>query len=312
MQLSLVIPAHNEEESLSELVSQIKEANSAMDVFQWEILFIDDGSTDSTWKEITRLSADCPNIRGFRFQSNMGKAAALALGFQEARGESVITMDADLQDNPAEIQPLLKMLEEGFDLVSGWKKKRHDPWHKTLPSKLFNLVVSKVAGIRLHDFNCGLKAYKKAVTKSVTLYGDFHRFIPVMAKWNGFCVGEKVVEHRARQHGVSKYGVSRLLSGFFDLVTLVFLHRWAVKPLHFFGGIGFLFALIGGSILGWFGIEWLIKGELHVRPLMLMGGFAMIMGIQFGSLGLIAEMISGASSMQKDFPIAEQIAGGIS
>jgi glycosyltransferase involved in cell wall biosynthesis len=312
MELSLVIPAMNEEESLPLLLAEIHaELSDFKDdkgtAYDWEVLLIDDGSSDNTWQVIKELEKKYPQISAWRFQANQGKAEALALGFREASGKFVITMDADLQDNPAEIKPLIAQLEEGFDLISGWKQKRFDPWHKTMPSKLFNLVTSLVAGVRLHDFNCGLKAYRQAVVKNVDVYGDFHRYIPVMAHWKGFRVSEKVVQHRARQYGKSKYGVSRLLSGFLDLLSLVFLHRWANKPLHFFGSIGMIFILLSSVILGYFGIEWLLTGALHVRPLLMLGGFSMIMGIQITSLGFLGEMLSRPGYEHRSFRVADSI-----
>jgi glycosyltransferase involved in cell wall biosynthesis len=314
MRLSIVIPVYNEEASLPELVHEIEQQLQAISLHDYELLFIDDGSTDSTWGVIEELSQNTStsissHIRAWRLQYNCGKATALSLGFREAIGDVVITMDGDLQDNPQEIPALLQMIDDGLDLVSGWKQKRHDPWHKTMPSKVFNLVTSMVSGIRLHDFNCGLKAYKKSVVKSVLLYGDFHRYIPVMANWMGFKVGEKVVEHRPRVHGVSKYGISRLFSGGLDLLTLFFLHRWAVKPLHFFGLLGLVFGLAGSTILAYFGVEWVLKGQLHVRPLMLMGGFSMVMGIQFLSLGLLGEMITSQSNRDVRAPVASTCGG---
>src|SRR5690606_18276933 len=233
-----------------------------------------------------------PRVHAIRFRRNCGKAAALAEGFRRARGQRVITMDADLQDNPAEIPSLLKMLDEGADLVSGWKKIRHDPWHKTIPSKLFNAVTSAASGVTLHDFNCGLKAYKSEVVKTVEVYGEFHRYIPVLAHWNGFTIAEKVVEHRARRFGVSKYGWARFTNGLFDLVTLLFLHRYTRRPLHLFGFVGLLFALAGVGILFGFTVDWLITGALHLRPLMLAGVASMLVGVQFVSIGLLGELIN--------------------
>jgi glycosyltransferase involved in cell wall biosynthesis len=215
MYLSIIIPVKDEAESLPELLAEIKAAFLPA-VQNIEVIAIDDGSRDNSWEVLQNLSSEHDFLKAVRFQYNCGKASALSLGFQLASGKYIATMDSDLQDNPAEIPEMLKMLENGSDLVSGWKKKRHDPWHKTIPSKLFNLTVSIVCRQRLHDFNCGLKAYKAEVAKSVQLYGDFHRFIPLMASWNGFKIAEKTVEHRARRHGISKYGVSRLVSGFLD------------------------------------------------------------------------------------------------
>jgi glycosyltransferase involved in cell wall biosynthesis len=291
MDLSIVIPIKNEEENLPKLFAELSDALVPTGM-SFEVMVVDDGSNDSSWDVLQELTASYPFLRAVRFQYNCGKAAALSQGFSMVTGEYVVTMDGDLQDNPFEVPRMVERLKSGYDLVSGWKTRRLDPWHKTWPSKLFNLVVSIVAGLRLHDFNCGLKAYRRVVVSHISLYGDFHRFIPVMAKWRGFRVTEMSVEHRARMHGVSKYGVSRLVSGFLDLVTLVFLHKFAVKPLHFFGTIGLLFALIGASVLGWFGIEWVITQELHLRPLMLVAGVLLMMGIQLGSLGLLGEMLN--------------------
>jgi len=300
MNLSIIIPVKDEAESLPELLAEIKAA-----VQNIEVIVIDDGSRDNSWEVLQNLSKEYNFLKAVRFQYNCGKAAALSLGFQLASGKYIATMDGDLQDNPAEIPEMLKMLENGSDLVSGWKKKRYDPWHKTLPSKLFNLTVSIVCGQRLHDFNCGLKVYKAEVAKSVQLYGDFHRFIPLMASWNGFKISEKVVEHRARQHGVSKYGVSRLVSGFLDLLTLMFLRKFVVKPLHFFGVLGLLFCLGATGVFGYFGFEWITTGALRVRPLLVLAGFAFVSGIQFISLGLLGEMLN-SKLHSKNYPIAER------
>ncbi len=303
MDLSLVIPIKNEEESLPQLFTEISQALVPTGM-TFEVLVIDDGSNDRSWDVLKEQSQNWPFLRGIRFQYNCGKAQALSEGFAAAKGDYVITLDGDLQDNPLEIPKMVDLLKSGFDLVSGWKKRRYDPWHKTWPSKLFNSVVSSVAGIRLHDFNCGLKAYRKSVVSHIPLYGDFHRFIPVMAKWRGFRVTEMVVEHRARQHGVSKYGVSRLISGFLDLITLVFLHRFAVKPLHFFGSFGLLFILIGSSLFGWFGLRWWIDGALHIRPLLYLAGISVLLGMQLGSLGLLGEMLN-AKLRPSTAPVAE-------
>jgi glycosyltransferase involved in cell wall biosynthesis len=305
-EVSIVIPARDEQGNLELLYQEICTVLARDLQVEWELLFIDDGSRDQTWQEIEKLGKGDDRVRGFRFQYNCGKAAALSLGFREAKGEYIFTMDGDLQDNPAELKPMKEMLDNGLDLVSGWKKVRHDPWHKVLPSRLFNLVVSWFAGIRLHDFNCGLKAYRRPVVEHVHLYGDFHRYIPVLAKWKGFRVGEKIVEHRSRKFGSSKYGVTRLLSGFLDLVTLVFLQRFAVKPLHFFGSVGMVFGVLGVAILSYFGLYWVIHGSLHVRPLFVLGGTSLIMGIQFISLGLIAEMIT-VSRRSGELPIVNRV-----
>jgi glycosyltransferase involved in cell wall biosynthesis len=290
-QLTLVIPAFNEAESLPPLLDEIRTVCDGHGITH-EVIVLDDGSTDGTFDRVWEASLRDPRVHGVRFRRNSGKAAALAEGFRRARGRSIITMDADLQDNPAEIPALLSMLDEGADMVSGWKKIRHDPWHKTAPSKLFNAVTGAASGIRLHDFNCGLKAYRAEVVKSIDLYGELHRYIPVLAHWNGFRVEEKIVEHRARRFGVSKYGWARFTNGLFDLVTLLFLHRYTRRPLHLFGFVGLLFTMIGVAVLVGFGVDWMLSGTLHVRPLMLAGVAAMLVGVQFVSIGLLGEMIN--------------------
>ena len=242
MDLSLVIPVKEEEENLPELMKEIVDAITPTGK-SFEVIVIDDGSRDRSWNVLLELAKQYDFLRLFRFQFNCGKADALSLGFSKARGELIATLDGDLQDDPREIPKMMKILDEGYDLVSGWKVRRHDPWHKTWPSKLFNLTVSAVCGKRLHDFNCGIKLYRASVVRFINLYGDFHRFIPVMAKWQGARVTEMPVTHRARVHGSSKYGVSRLVSGFLDLLTLLFLNKFATKPLHFFGLFGLLFFL---------------------------------------------------------------------
>ncbi|MDR2579789.1 MAG: glycosyltransferase family 2 protein [Fibromonadaceae bacterium] len=302
--LSIVIPIKDEAESLPELLAEIKAA--IFPVYKdFEVIAIDDGSRDNSWEILQKLSKEYEFLKTVRFQYNCGKATALSLGFHLASGRYIATIDGDLQDNPAEIPEMLKMLEGGSDLVSGWKKKRRDPWHKTIPSKFFNLVVSIVCGQRLHDFNCGLKVYKAEVAKSVSLYGDYHRFIPLMASWNGFKIGEKAVEHRARRHGVSKYGVSRLLSGFLDLTALMFLHKFSLKPLHFFGTLGLFACMVASCIFAYFGFEWATTGKLRVRPLLVLAGFAFVSGVQFISLGLLGEMLN-FKMQNKDYPVAER------
>lgn len=305
MDLSIVIPVKDEEENLPALMAEIRAAIAPTGMV-YEVIVIDDGSRDTTWAVLQGLQAEFSFLRARRFQYNCGKAAALSLGFSLAQGRYVVTMDGDLQDNPLEVPHMLALLDSGFDLVSGWKKRRLDPWHKTWPSKLFNLTVSAVCGQRLHDFNCGLKAYKRTVVGHIPLYGDFHRFIPVMARWRGFRITEMAVEHRARVHGISKYGVSRLLSGFLDLVTLVFLQRFAVKPLHFFGSIGVLVSMLGSAVMAYFGVEWLCTGSLHVRPLMVLAGFAIVTGIQFISLGLLGEMLNNRLR-QTELPVSDHL-----
>ena len=304
MDLSMVIPVKDENENLPDLMKEIAAAMLPTG-FEYEVLIIDDGSRDNTWEVVENLSKEFPFVRAYRFQFNCGKAAALAYGFSKVKGRYVATLDGDLQDDPLEIPKMIDILEKGYDLVSGWKVRRLDPWHKTMPSKLFNLTVSIVCGQRLHDFNCGIKAYRSCVVKFIKLYGDYHRFIPVMAKWQGFRITEMPVAHRARIHGVSKYGISRLVSGFLDLVSLMFMRSFSAKPLHFFGLIGLLFMLIGLGVCGYFGYEWFNTGALHVRPLLLAGAFSLVMSGQFISLGLLGEMLNG--NKQRSYPVAETI-----
>jgi len=290
-QLSLVIPAFNEAESLPTLFQEI-DAVCRAEKIDYEVIVIDDGSRDATFAEVEKAGLQNPRIQGMRFRRNSGKAAALAEGFRRVNGEIVITMDADLQDNPTEIPLLIAKLNEGWDLVSGWKSVRHDPWHKTWPSKLFNAATVAASGLKLHDFNCGLKAYRREVVGTLNLYGELHRYIPVLAHWNGFRVTEKPVDHRARRFGKSKYGLARLNNGLFDLITLLFLHRYTRRPLHLFGFVGLLFSVLGFTILSGFALDWLLTGDLHLRPLMLGGVASMIVGIQFVSIGLLGEMIN--------------------
>jgi glycosyltransferase involved in cell wall biosynthesis len=308
MNLSLVIPAFNEAESLPLLLEEIRAVCDA-EKLDFEVLVVDDGSTDGTFSRVEEWHARDARFQGLRFRRNCGKAAALAEGFRRARGRYVITMDGDLQDNPAEIPSLLRLLEEGADLVSGWKRVRRDPWHKTLPSKLFNAVTGLAAGLRLHDFNCGLKAYRAEVVKNIEIYGELHRYIPVLAHWSGFKVREKAVDHRPRRFGRSKYGWSRLSNGLFDLITLVFLHRYTGRPLHLFGFVGLLFATAGFLVLLGFGVNWAITGHLHIRPLMLAGAASMIVGVQFVSIGLLGEMINQRFAPTLPPPIAAITAG---
>jgi glycosyltransferase involved in cell wall biosynthesis len=305
IKLSLVIPAYNEVESIPVLIGEIREVCEREGI-AYEVIVIDDGSKDGTFACVESLAAQDARVKGVQFRHNCGKAAALSEGFKRSQGAYVITMDADLQDNPTEIPGIIKLLEDGADLVSGWKKKRYDPLHKTLPSKLFNAVTSRVAGVKLNDFNCGLKGYKSEVVKSLDLYGELHRYIPVMANWNGYKVVEKVVEHRARKFGHSKYGWARLTNGPFDLVTLVFLHRYTSRPLHLFGFIGLLFSFVGAAILAGFAIEWALTGNGHVRPLMLAGVAFMIVGVQFVSIGLLGEMINHRMT-ERNNPVRREI-----
>jgi len=255
LNISVVIPLYNEEESLPELHDWIVRVMAA-NQFSYEILFVNDGSKDRSWEVIQQLHSKNTLVRGIKFQRNYGKSAALFAGFEAAKGEVVITMDADLQDSPDEIPELYNMImQEDYDLVSGWKKKRHDPISKTIPTKLFNWATRKLTGISLHDFNCGLKAYKKVVVKSVEVYGEMHRYVPVLAKFAGFTkIGEKVVVHQARKYGTTKFGLNRFMNGFLDLLSVVFMGRFSKKPMHFFGAIGTLLFIVGFAFAFWLGI----------------------------------------------------------
>ena len=295
MKLSIVIPLCNEQESLTPLADAIAAALDPVGL-SYELVFIDDGSTDGSFEEIRKLKAAYgPKVRAFRFSRNYGKAAALSVGIARARGDIIITMDADLQDDPAAIRPLLAKLDEGYDLVSGWKKIRHDPASFTMPSKLWNIATSLVAGVKLHDFNCGLKAYRAETAKSLEIYGERHRYLPVLAHWDGWRVTEIPVTHHERRFGKSKYGFSKFFKGFLDLLTLLFLRRYLRSPLHFFGLVGMFLITIGGLVLGFFGIQWIVTGAMHIRPLTLLSVGAVIAGIQFLSFGLLAEMLAHVS-----------------
>jgi len=299
--ISAVVPAYNEAESLRELNRELVAALDGMGL-SWEILYVDDGSRDGTDKVIEELCAADPRVRGILLRRNFGKSAALATAFKAVRGEFVATLDADLQDDPAELPRMLTALEGGLDLVSGWKVKRLDPWTKTLPSKLFNAVTSQVAGVKLHDFNCGFKLYRREVVDALEVYGELHRFLPALSHWRGFRVGEIGVHHRARRYGKSKFGASRFVNGFLDLLAAAFISTSALKPLHVFGRIGVMFLLVGLAIAGWFGAQWLHGDPLRVRPLMLLGAGFVLLAIQFILMGLLGEMIAHQGA-RADYPV---------
>ncbi len=314
--ISIVVPLYNEEESLPELcawVERVMEANS----FSYEILLVDDGSTDTSWSVIERLALQNNRIKGIRFNSNCGKSAALHMGFQLCEGSVVITLDADLQDSPDEIPELYKLIkQEGFDLVSGWKKKRYDPISKTLPTKLFNAVTRMLSGIQLHDFNCGLKAYKLRVVKSIDVYGEMHRYIPVIAKWKGFKkIGEKVVVHQARKYGVTKYGGwERFIYGFLDLLSISFVTKFGKRPMHFFGTLGTLSFLSGFFIATWLIAEklYLLSNGIKPRdvtsqPLFFLAIVALIVGVQMFLTGFLGELNNNYSGKKNDYVVAEKI-----
>lgn len=315
MDLSVVIPVFNEAESLPELVEWIAQI-AIREEYHYEIILVDDGSHDKSWQVIRDLSNANPAIRGVRFQRNYGKAAALQCGFTVAKGNVVITMDADLQDSPDEIPGLVSMIRiDGFDLVSGWKKKRRDPVTKRWPSKFFNFVARLNSGIRLHDFNCGLKAYKLDVVKSIEVFGDMHRYTPVLAKRAGFThIGEKVVHHRERKYGKTKYGWSRLFTGALDLLTVSFITRFSKKPMHFFGSIGMLMMLFGFIVTVWLaGIKihsiqtHEVYRQITDQPLFYLAILAVIIGVQLFLTGFLAELVSRSASDRNKYLISEEI-----
>ena len=289
--ISVVIPVHNEERSVALLYDELA-ATFAGEGLTWEAVFVDDGSTDGTFAALTRLHDANDNVRAVRLRRNFGKAAALDAGFKEAAGDIVVTIDGDLQDDPAEIPRLLARLDEGYDLVSGWKTKRQDTLTRRIPSKLFNVVAGRVSGIRLHDMNCGLKAYRAEVLEGLNLYGELHRYIPVLAHYRGYRVTELPVNHRPREHGSSNYGVERYLRGFLDLLTVTFMGRYSHRPLHLFGGLGLGAGALGFAILLYLTIIKLAGEAIGQRPLLILGVLLVVVGIQLLSLGLLSELIT--------------------
>jgi glycosyltransferase involved in cell wall biosynthesis len=315
IQISVVVPLYNEEESLPELASWIKKVMDA-NGFTYEIIFVDDGSSDRSWEVIQELSKNNPFIKGISFRRNYGKSAALNVGFEHASGHVVITMDADLQDSPDEIPELYRLItEERYDLVSGWKKKRYDPISKTIPTKLFNWATRKLSGIELHDFNCGLKAYRHEVVKNIEVYGEMHRYIPVIAKWAGFKkIGEKVVQHRARKYGNTKFGLERFINGFLDLLSITFVSRFGKKPMHLFGLLGSIMFFIGFLFTLWMGIHklWAQANGIRLRlitddPLFYIALVLVVLGTQLFLAGFLAEMIARNSPDRNLYRIKQKI-----
>ena len=312
LQISIVVPLFNEEESLTELRDWIGKVMSANN-FSYEVIFIDDGSTDKSWQIIQELQTTHHEVRGIKFQRNYGKSAALHVGFEATKGKVVITMDADLQDSPDEIPDLYKMIvEDKFDLVSGWKKKRYDPLSKTIPTKIYNGVNRMMSGIKLHDMNCGLKAYRREVVKSIEIFGEMHRYIPVIAKAAGFPkIGEKVVQHQERKYGVTKFGMNRFINGFLDLFTITFITKFGKKPMHLFGLIGTLFFVIGFSFALWMMIDKLFIDTtarlLADRAEFYISLVSMIIGVQLFLAGFIGELISRNSSIRNNYLIEKEI-----
>ena len=310
--ITVVVPLFNEDESLPELSSWIAKVMDENN-FTYEVLFVDDGSKDNSWNVIEKLSAENSSLKGIKFQRNYGKSAALQKGFEVATGRVVITMDADLQDSPDEIPELYRMIvEEDFDVVSGWKKKRYDPITKTIPTKIYNWAARVITGIKLHDFNCGLKAYKNTVVKSIEVYGDMHRYIPPLAKYAGFTkIGEKVVQHQARKYGVTKFGLNRFINGPLDLMTVAFMGRFGKKPMHFFGVLGMIMFTIGFFIFAYLGIEKLFIDSgaklIADRTEFFLALVAMLMGVQFFLAGFIGEMIGRNSSSRNIYLIEKEL-----
>src|SRR5690554_2604350 len=315
IEISIVVPLYNEVESLPELHEWIVSVMNE-NKFAYEIIFVDDGSKDGSWKVIEDLSQSNPFVRGIKFQRNYGKSAALQKGFEATKGEFVVTLDGDLQDSPEEIPEMIRMIkEEGYDLVSGWKKKRYDPITKTIPTKLYNWAARRITGIHLHDFNCGLKAYRSVVVKSIEVYGDMHRYIPPLAKYAGFTkIGEKVVQHQARKYGTTKFGLNRFVNGPLDLLSVAFMGKFAKKPMHFFGVIGTLLFIVGFGLAFYLGVDKIIQlykdvpaRLLSTRTEFYVGLVAMIIGSQFFLAGFLAELIGRNSSSRNTYLIEKEI-----
>ncbi len=315
MDISVVIPLFNEEESLPELTTWIEKVMNE-NHFSYEIIMVDDGSKDNSWEVVESLQAKNPAVKGIKFRRNYGKSAALFCGFDVAEGDVVITMDADLQDSPDEIPSLFKMIkEDGFDLVSGWKKKRYDPvLSKNIPSKIYNFTVRRITGIKLHDMNCGLKAYRKNVIKSIEVYGEMHRYIPVLAKWAGYKnIGEKVVKHSERKYGVTKFGMERFIRGPLDLISVSFISRFVKRPMHFFGILGIIMIFIGIAASVWLGIQKIIElqhgviGKLITNsPYFYIALTSMVIGAQFFMGGFLGELISRSASERNNYKIEKR------
>ena len=315
MDISVVVPLYNEAESLPELVEWNRRVMSG-NGFSYEIILVDDGSSDESWNVIENLKLQFPEVKAIKFRRNYGKSAALNVGFAEAQGDVVITMDADLQDSPDEIPELYRLIkEERYDLISGWKKKRYDPLSKTIPTKLFNGATRKLSGIKLHDFNCGLKAYDQRVVKSIDVYGEMHRYIPVIAKWNGFGkIGEKVVQHQERKYGVTKFGLERFIYGFLDLMSITFVSRFKKRPMHFFGTMGTVSFFIGMLITLGLITEKVVRAFNNQRgrdvvdqPLFFLALVAVILGVQLFLAGFLAEMISLSGSRKNEYLIRDRV-----
>lgn len=313
---SLVVPVYNEEESLRTLYEEIDAVAQKMDA-RIELIFVDDGSTDSSWSIIEKIVQEDSRARGIRFRRNFGKAAALDVGFKTATLPIVMTLDADLQDDPAEIPEFLQLLDSGYDVVSGWKRRRHDPWHKVLPSRVFNWLVSSLTGVKLHDHNCGMKCYRREIFEEISLYGELHRFVPVLAAARGYKVGEKVVQHRARKYGKSKYGFNRFVKGFLDLLTVKFVTGYGQRPQHLLGTVGLTSFFIGAFTLCWLALRWILAripalglAEYHLsgRPAVVYSAALMLLGAQFLSIGIVAELVVSYQNRKgREYSIKKEI-----
>ena len=307
IEVSVILPVLDEVDSLGVLHRELTEALERLGR-SYEIIFVDDGSRDGSFQRIEKLRLEDPRVHGLQLRRNFGKAAALAAGFREAQGDVVVTLDADLQDDPAEIPKLLARLEDGFDLVSGWKQDRQDPRSKTWPSRLFNWVTGFLTGVRLHDFNSGFKIYRREVVQEIRLYGELHRFIPALAAWRGFQVTEIPVHHRARQHGRSKFGSARLWRGFLDLLTVLFLTRYTRRPLHLFGGLGLIAWTVGFAVNAYLTGIWLSGAQpIGHRPLLAFGVLSMLVGVQFFAVGLLSELVLSYQSRTDDVSIRRRL-----
>ncbi len=306
--ISVVIPLHNESESLATLHSELAKVFEDRSPGAVEFIFVDDGSKDTSWQVLQSLNEKDPRVRAIRFRRNFGKAAALTAGFESAGGEFLFTLDGDLQDDPAEIPKFLAKLDEGFDVISGWKRQRHDPWHKVYPSRVFNGMVSRLTGCRLHDHNCGFKAYRREVLDEIGIYGELHRFIPVLAHARGFRVGEIEVNHRARKFGSSHYGIARFVKGLLDLMTVRFLTRFGQRPLHVMGGLGLALLLTGALGMLSLAVLWLDPANRPIgnRPILIYSVAALVVGTQLLSLGILAELVTSYNIKAEDtYSIAE-------
>ncbi len=303
--LSVVVPLYNEEESINPLTNEIKKALKQFEI-SFEVIIVDDGSTDGSLKNIKDICRQDRRFRYVSFRKNYGKSAALQTGFKQVTGDVVVTMDADLQDDPNEIPNLLKKLSEGFDLVSGWKKKRHDPFIKKQSSKFFNFVTRMISGIKIHDFNCGLKAYRREVIDNIKVYGELHRYMPVLADWEGFSVSEIVVTHHQRRYGKTKFGISRFFKGFIDLITVMFSTRYIKRPMHFFGFFGALSFIIGLLVNGYLTLDWINGKPLSNRPMLFLGMLLIIVGVQLFSVGLLGEMLVRSSLHEEEYIVKDK------